>query len=315
VSRLLLLSGIPASGKSTLARKLVDDYGNLVRVNRDSLRGLFFNGKWTGPREKFIKYAERQIAKAALDFGYSVCVDDTSLLPRDRASWEQLAKDSGASFEFRALDTSLEECLRRDAVRGSKRVGPAVIYRMAVRAGLFKFEPADWPIVLCDLDGTLCQIDHRLRYIKNCKHCGRTREQHDSLPDGAFNLGSGACVTFAKDWQQFHFWCKCDTPRSGVVKWVRELYKDHIVILTSGRSDEAQFDTVDWLAREKVPYHCLLMRSHHDYKPDMELKMEYLSWLPKHRIQFVIDDRKCVLDMWKAQGLKAYNVSGTDKEY
>ena len=38
--KLLVLQGIPASGKSTYARELVKNSGAWVRVNRDDLRNM-----------------------------------------------------------------------------------------------------------------------------------------------------------------------------------------------------------------------------------------------------------------------------------
>jgi predicted kinase len=324
--KILLISGLPASGKSVFAKQYVKDSGSTVRLNRDLLRLMAFNGEWTGPREGFIKYAERQIAKAAIDLSYSAVIDDTNLGRGDVASWKQLAEECGASFEHKRMDTSVEECLRRDAER-ENRVGPAVIYRMAVRAGLFKFEPADWPIVLVDLDGTLCEISHRLHYLKECKHCGYPEEAHPVRRGVAYLAGilpvpyddtplkAISCPTFAKDWDSFNCACSDDEPQMGVVKWVRALYEDHIVVITSGRSDKYQGQTVEWLKREGVPYHCLLMRSRHDYRPDEEIKLEFLSWLPKERISFVVDDRPRLVKAWRASSLKVYPVTESQEDY
>jgi len=42
----LLLKGLPASGKSTYAKSLSSTC-NYIRVNKDDLRAMMFGGNWT----------------------------------------------------------------------------------------------------------------------------------------------------------------------------------------------------------------------------------------------------------------------------
>ena len=51
---LLILRGIPCSGKSTYAKEIVrNGKGQWKRINRDDLRAMVDN-KWTPEKEKFI---------------------------------------------------------------------------------------------------------------------------------------------------------------------------------------------------------------------------------------------------------------------
>jgi predicted kinase len=79
LSKLLILKGLQASGKSTFAKDLVKKSGNFFRLNRDDFRAMMFDSKWTKNREKVVIAVEKAAAKAILDSGYSVCVDDTNL--------------------------------------------------------------------------------------------------------------------------------------------------------------------------------------------------------------------------------------------
>jgi hypothetical protein len=140
--------------------------------------------------------------------------------------------------------------------------------------------------VLVDLDGTLCNLDHRLHYI------------------------SGADKT--KDWDSFYYHCDKDTPNIGVVEWVRALDAGGIsVIIVSGRRWTCLFATFDWLSRYQVPYSSVYMaRGVGDFRPDTEIKEEILEELLESdfEILFVIDDRPSVCEMWRKKGLKVYPV-------
>ena len=50
MSKLIMLSGLPASGKTTKARELMVEYGNAVRVNKDDLRDMLHTGSWSGQK-------------------------------------------------------------------------------------------------------------------------------------------------------------------------------------------------------------------------------------------------------------------------
>ena len=314
--RLVLLSGLPASGKSTLARKLVDDSGNMVRVNRDTLRQLLFNGKWTGPREGVIKEAERALARVALGKKLSVVIDDTNLRDGNLVSWKQFADINGATFEHMPVDTPLEECLRRDFedhmdtdFNFRSAVGPAVIYRMAVESGKLKFTK---PIVVFDLDGTLCDVKNRLRFIKNCKHCGGSKEGHPTE-----GTPHASCTNFAKDWDGFFREVRNDPPRIGVVKWAQAIYNsdEYHVVIFSGRNDKTQWDTAEWLDKHGVKYDCLLMRRGSDHRLDTEVKLDMLKMLPRELVAFAVDDRPMMIAAWRSWGVKLYPVTDTNEDY
>ena len=72
--KIRMLRGLPGSGKTTLAREIVED-GNWGRVNRDDLRAMIFNGKWSGRREEIIIAAEKAIAQVLLEHGHGAMID------------------------------------------------------------------------------------------------------------------------------------------------------------------------------------------------------------------------------------------------
>lgn len=124
MSKLLILQGIPASGKSTFARKWVEENPKTrVVVNRDSIRRML-GAYWVPSREKLVDRIEEYMIKEALLQEYDVCVDATNLNPKTTKKLEQIGKDSEIIFYEFWID--LEEAIDRDSKR-EESVGKEVI--------------------------------------------------------------------------------------------------------------------------------------------------------------------------------------------
>ena len=288
MSKLLCLQGLPGSGKSTKCFELLAEYGNAVRINRDSLRDMLHGGlPWSGPKERITKDVARTLAKHLLADGKigALLIDDTNLHPGTVESWRSLAQECGTKFEILRLDTSLEECLRRDALRET-RVGRHVIIGMAMQFGLYPQPQKGF--VLVDLDGTMADITHRLHYVQQ----------------------------EPKDWTGFFSAMPDDTPRTEVVEMVRTLkLLGHQIIFVSGRPDTYRAHTELWLSQVFPHYTTLFMRRGGDHRPDTVVKEEMLkTYFPDPSLIFkVIDDRKSVIEMWRKHGLDVEDVGdGTD---
>lgn len=130
--------------------------------------------------------------------------------------------------------------------------------------------------IICDLDGTLFNIDHRLHFLEK------------------------------KDWDGFFAAVKDDT----VNNWCLELLNalkaaGHEIAFVSGRNSTARAETNRQLVDLGFfPNTILLMRHELDRRPDFELKREFLERELKDKdILFAIDDRKQVVDMYRSKGL------------
>lgn len=110
------MQGIPASGKTTKARELVEKEG-YKRVNKDELRNMVDNGKWSESNEVLINEISLSIIHEMLNSGNSVIVDDTNFSNKKLNKLKQIAKIYDASFEIIRLNTPLDECLKRDSER------------------------------------------------------------------------------------------------------------------------------------------------------------------------------------------------------
>lgn len=279
--------GLPASGKSTKAQEFVAQ-GNTVRLNKDLLRTMLHFDKWSGRNEGLTRDAARTLAQHFLAEGKTVIIDDTNLNEGTLQSWKDLAKDAKTKIQYERIDTPLSECLLRDRDR-EKPVGEHVIVGMAMQYD--RYPKPEKPIVLCDLDGTLCNITHRLHHVKG--------EQ--------------------KDWKAFFAGIVDDTVNQNVLDMVMEYEGNgHQIFFVSARPDQYRNMTEWWLERAfsgYKPYQALFMRKHGDMRPDTEVKKgmfeAYFSKLP---IETVIDDRPSVIRMWRELGLKVIDV-GSGEEF
>lgn len=121
--RLILLNGPPACGKSTLARRYVDEHPLTLNLDIDHVRSLL--GRWRDDPHTAGLLA-REIALAAarthLAAGHDVVVPQLLARPTFIEQLEGLAREVDASFHEIVLLDSKENMLRRFAERAPSRV-------------------------------------------------------------------------------------------------------------------------------------------------------------------------------------------------
>ena len=144
-------------------------------------------------------------------------------------------------------------------------------------------------IVIFDLDGTLALIDKR---------------RDLATKNGKMNWN----VFFNPDNIDL------DTPNQPVIDMANMLYsQDYIIYILSGRSDKTHQATIDWLSKYNVDYDLLIMRPQNQlYKKDADLKQSWLDTIGKDRVSMVFDDRNQVVDMWRDNGITAFQVADGD---
>ncbi len=291
---ILILRGIPASGKSTYAKQLVAEKpGSYKRINRDSLREMFDESHFSKGNEKFIKRVRDMLIIEALNAGKHVIVDDTNLSSKNETRIKQLAdeyrKDTGheVMVKVKTFEISLEEAIKRDAQR-AKSVGAAVIRKMHAQFyGLEKDDRGPNYIdqnkdlqhaIICDLDGTLCILNGRNPF-------DASRCENDLLNEPVLEI--------------------LNTFKTKGVE----------IILLSGRTDNYKPQTEAWLKKYEVDYDRLIMRKHKDSRKDAIIKKEFFDGeiKDKYFIQFILDDRNQVVDMWRKEiGLPCMQVNYGD---
>src|SRR5580698_5056894 len=140
-------------------------------------------------------------------------------------------------------------------------------------------------IYIFDIDGTLADISHRLHFIQQ----------------------------EPKDWRAFFAACPDDVPIEEAVITANMLHDaGGTIVAITGRSDEVRRETKDWL-RKYVSVDGLLMRKAGDHREDSVVKGELLDSLKARyseaRIIAVFEDRKQVVDMYRAKGLRVFQVA------
>lgn len=132
---------------------------------------------------------------------------------------------------------------------------------------------------LFDIDGTLADISHR-------RHLLEKKPQ---------------------DWKAFFDQIGGDTPNQAVVNLYHLVWNsdDFRCVIVTGRPEQYRKITEQWLTWNEIPFDRLLMRPKNDQRPDHVVKQEFLAAMQSRgmHIEFVVDDRKSVVDMWRRNGL------------
>jgi predicted kinase len=129
--KLILLVGIPGSGKTTYAQKYMTENGNCIHLSSDLIREeLYGDASIQGePHEVFSLMQSRAIA--ALNEGTSVVYDATNITRKDRSNIIA-ACPKFVKIEAHVVWAPIETCIERDASR-ERTVGQTVIDKMLKR--------------------------------------------------------------------------------------------------------------------------------------------------------------------------------------
>lgn len=126
--KVLILQGLPASGKSTVAKNLVMEEG-FVRVNKDDLRAMMYGDSFSKRSEKAVCSIRDKIINDTLKRGGNVVVDDTNFNHKHIAQITNIARNYKAEVEVRLIDTPVDVCIERNAKR-EKPIPEVAIYGM-----------------------------------------------------------------------------------------------------------------------------------------------------------------------------------------
>jgi len=285
-----IMKGLPASGKSTKAKQMVEmSSGNLKRINKDDLRAMM-DTKWSREREKLVIATRDSIIRTWLFEGFDVVVDDTNLAKKHITRIESIVNEYNKKYNKEAITkiidfsytVSVHECLRRDRKRENP-VGDDTIWRMYSQfiewtKPEVKKDNSKEDVYLCDLDGTIALHNGRNPYLyEECIH---------------------------------------DLPNMPVVNVIRALIKsDFKVVFVTAREDigNSKSLTIQWIEEYiglKDPI--VITRELGDNRNDGITKREmYNKYIfPKYNVIGVFDDRKRVIDMWRDMDIMVFDVAG-----
>ena len=132
--------------------------------------------------------------------------------------------------------------------------------------------------IIFDMDGTLADINHRRHFV-------------ESKP---------------KNWNSFYEGMIGDTPM------MAQLLKSagHRIIIATGRPRKYNNITLQFLRDNDIPYDAAYLRTDKDYRPDTVVKENMLRKMKINGYDPTIafDDRKSVVEMWRANGLFVFQV-------
>ena len=288
--KVILTRGLPASGKTTFAKELMaKESGKWKRINKDDLRLMLDNGKWSSHNEKFILKVRDMLIQLALEDGFNVIVDDCNLAPKHEVRIKQVIENitwqegkENIQLEIKDFtDVPLEECIKRDQKRANY-VGEKVIRDMwrqflKPKTEKVKYNPDLLSAVCCDLDGTLCLFGDKNPYERNFLE--------DEVNHPIFSILS----RYSQDGTK--------------------------VILISGRNNKFRLQTEEWLKEQGIRYDELhMLRNDGDNRKDVIIKQEiYEKHIKdKFNVLFILDDRDQVVEYWRSLGLTCLQVAKGD---
>lgn len=286
-TKILILIGVPGSGKSTFAKYLLRTEENWMRLCRDDFRTMQFS------QSNLSKYQENAITEIMdssiellLRKRTNVLIDATNCkaeyLNHYVSKFNHLA-----DIEFKLFDvdaqTIAERCEKRYNETGKYiplKVQKRYLSNLNELKKTFDFSTrpqsdiADYIYVeqnaslpraiICDLDGTLALMDGRNPF-------DASRSDEDRL----------------------------NTPVAEVLrKFAKEGYN---ILLVSGREDKFREPTLRFLEQNEIPFNQLWMRRSRDLRKDSIVKREvFEAHIRNHYfVEFVLDDRNQVVDMWR----------------
>lgn len=128
---LILLVGIPGSGKTTYAEKYIKENPDTVHLSSDKIRAELWGNESTQGDNNEVFSLMQSRAIDALNNGQSVVYDATNITRKDRSYIIALCPKF-VKIECHIIWAPIETCIERDAAR-ERTVGKEVIDRMLKR--------------------------------------------------------------------------------------------------------------------------------------------------------------------------------------
>jgi predicted kinase len=306
MSEMTFLRGIPASGKSTHAKRWVaENPANRARINRDDIREALFGDAASHKDENKVTEVENMLIAKALREGKDVMSDNTNTNMAFIPKAIKFAKDNGATkIHNEDFPISLEEAKKRNSQR-ERKVPEHVLERMygnlgpegqfPVFPGSYKTRdlilPKTRKLAICvDMDGTAVDV-RGVRHFLQPKN-GKKRRDFDS----------------------FHRMSEFSPANEDVLAIMRDAHEaDFSVLVTTARSEPYRETSQKWLDDRDLPFENMFMRKAGDGRPDYEVKKEMYDQISMYYdVVRCIDDNPQAIRAWREKGVAVTTVPFID---
>lgn len=315
--KLIILSGISGSGKTTIATDLCNKFEKHVRVNRDDLRKQlvgkldqsYYKRKDLNNLEKQVTWLLFSEIRHLLQHGYTVVVDNTNL--KESYINELLSEFQHlVEIELKFVQTSLKTCIKRVLNREVNKKWWKFWEKIDFDTSYINKQHNDFEkllvkywgkdllfpqtntkiynntslvnTIICDLDGTLCLYGDKNPYDRDF--------ENDELNYPVYLV---------------------------LRQWLNN-NANKVIIFFSGRNEKFRKQTELFLTKHfNTSEYLLYMRPEKDQRKDTIIKEEMFDKhiFNKFYVDFVIDDRKQVKKLWEKLGIFVFDVNQNDKEF
>ncbi|GAB3219621.1 phosphatase domain-containing protein [Spirosoma arcticum] len=298
MKKVMILTGLSGSGKSTFARQFCAQNPNWLRVNRDDLRRSLlpvslpeYWQTWPEREKNRVENVVNELQRTAILDGlardWHLLIDNTNLKLSYLNEFRQLLTTHFDAVEvsYQLIDVPVAECIQRDKYRDDS-VGEAVIRKQAEQLAVLK-------------------KNFKFRSETLTRNDTFQRKQDETLPrcilvdiDGTV-ADKGDRSPF--DWHKVGL----DTPKWPIINLVKAMrVSGYAIVFFSGRDAVCRSETTDWLCEHfgwSATDFDLFMRPENDNRKDAIVKAELFAQhiAGRYYVEFVVDDRQQVVDMWR----------------
>lgn len=319
--KIILCKGLPASGKSTWTRELIDkNPEKYKRINKDDLRAMLDNGKWSNKNEQCVLQVRDLLIQKFMEDGFNIIVDDTNLDPKHEKQIKQTVEKWNGEIlkkEHNCCDGSGKMCdiascaeTRYRKCLGCKNCKPE--YELEVKF----FDVSLSEAIDRDNKRTIGHVGQKVilgmyeRYIAPLNK-NKKLEQDSSLPH-CIIVDIDGTVAEKGDRSPFD-WSRVsgDTPKKEIIDIVNVFRKQgKEIVFFSGRKEQCKEQTKKWIYDNVCEDYWLYMRKDDDDRNDAITKKELFDEHVRNRfyVDFVLDDRDRVVKMWRELGLTCLQV-------
>jgi len=166
---LIILTGLPASGKSTFAYKLkifiesTKEHAKVKIVDPDKIRDKISPQKFDYSKEHTVREKNLKEVKSALKKGYTVISDDLNYFTSMRHDLKQISEDLKKEYFIIHIATPIEYCVLWNDKRGNP-IPNQVIHNIKKKFDEFGSYSWDIPIEKYDLS-TLDHFDNKFENL------------------------------------------------------------------------------------------------------------------------------------------------------